>query len=173
MGEEQSKLWTHRHSLSLRWSSRSSSYPFPLNLTSASPRAPPAPLGVSRGLLVVLSMDPGHSTFSLDGDELNVSLQLYVPNCSSVEEVHCQTPARHGGPSSWMFGNERCHKSRRCFRSLVGLGLISVLGWVRAVEAMPAALSHPSRVPSQRAAFLLYDLYPWLRFGSVLAQGDR
>lgn len=65
------------------------------------------------------------------------------------------------------------HKSRRCFRSLVGLGLISVLGWVRAVEAMPAALSHPSRVPSQRAAFLLYDLYPWLRFGSVLAQGDR
>lgn len=67
--------------------------------------------------------------------------------------------------------DERCRKSRRCFRSAVGLGLISVLGWVRAVETM-VILSHPSRAPSQSAAFLLYDLIPWLRFGSVLAQGD-
>lgn len=167
------QAWTHRHSpeppLELTQNIlplSPGSHPCISQSSSCSAQCLPG------GLLVVLSMNSGHSPVSLDGDELNASLQLYVPNCSSVEEKHCQTPACHGGPSSWMFGNERCRKIRRCFRSLVGLGLISVLGWVRAVEAM-TILSRPSRAPSQSAAFLLYDLLPWLRFGLVLAQGER
>lgn len=109
MGEEQSKLWTRRHSpepplglTQLILPLPPESHPYISQSSSCSAQ------GLPGGLLVVLLMNSGHPPFSLDGGELNASLQLYVPTCSSVEEMHCQTPACHGGPSSWMFGNERC-----------------------------------------------------------------
>lgn len=110
MGEEQSKLWTRRHSpepplglTQLILPLPPESHPYISQSSSCSAQGLPGG-GAAGGAVDELWTPP----FSLDGGELNAFLQLYVPTCSSVEEMHCQTPARHGGPSSWMFGNERC-----------------------------------------------------------------